>query len=253
MARAERYKLVSKPPFWVSIHRSIDWAFTLPLQPFFYFPNDGKIQVTVLSFDVLPVVGDRVFISGQTSISGYHIVADVLGTNSVVLDTPYPSVVVNATPLRLAHVDLPVVKVYSGYRLGDLVINGVDLSTLQPYTLVGEFIPQPDLNGIININLSGWAKAAIDAPYQYNFTGQSTDFNLTMVNGDVVKLSDYIRLQFYFNTGLKGENYCANSSLTASQLNRYYVNHNFISECGFVEVTNEKKTLIENYLIIEKS
>jgi hypothetical protein len=149
-------------------------------------------------------------------------------------------------------VDLPSVTVYAGWNSGELIIGGVDMSTVQPYKLIATFRPEADLNGRLRFNLSGYAQAAFPTPYKILYNIDEVNYNID--NGPIiVGGKEYIYLRHFFNGSLKGFNYVANSGLTVEDLNRYYVKANSISECGFTKLfidgdRQETRTINENQI-----
>jgi hypothetical protein len=166
------------------------------------------------------------------------------------LQTAYPSTVISSVGAGCEFVDLPSVTVYSGWNVGELIIGGVDMSTVQPYKLIATFRPEADLNGRLRFNLSGYAQAAFPTPYKIHYNLDEVNYNI-FTGTITVGGKEYIYLRHFFNGSLKGENYVANSGLTVDDLNRYYVKANSISECGFTKLlidgsADDKRTINEN-------
>ncbi len=180
------------------------------------------------------------------------MVKSITNQSNFTLQTAYPSTVISSVGAGCEFVDLPSVTVYSGWQVGELIIGGVDMSTVQPYKLIATFRPEADLNGRLRFNLSGYAQAAFPTPYKILYNIDEVNYNID--NGPViVGGKEYIYLRHFFNGSLKGENYVANSGLTVEDLNRYYVKANSISECGFTKLlidgqSLETRTINENQI-----
>jgi hypothetical protein len=226
-------------------------VYSLPTRSFFYFPSNGFIQVVLTSsFSADLEVGSRIYFRNFGALTGFHVVKSITSQSNFTLQTPYPSTVISSVGAGCEFVDLPSVTVYAGWNSGELIIGGVDMSTVQPYKLIATFRPEADLNGRLRFNLSGYAQAAFPTPYKILYNIGEVNYNID--NGTtVVGGKEYIYLRHFFNGSLKGENYVANSGLTVEDLNRYYVKANSISQCGFTKLlidgeTQETRTINEN-------
>jgi hypothetical protein len=226
-------------------------VYSLPTRPFFYFPSNGLIQVVLTSsFSADLEVGSRIYFRNFGALTGFHVVKSITSQSNFTLQTAYPSTVISSIGAGCEFVDLPSVTVYSGWQVGELIIGGVDMSTVQPYKLIATFRPEADLNGRLRFNLSGYAQAAFPSPYKAGYNIDEVDYNIPS-GGLTVGGKEYIYLRHFFNGSLKGSNYVANSGLTVDDLNRYYVKANSISECGFTKLLidgspKEIRTINEN-------
>jgi hypothetical protein len=253
MSRANDYLLFQRPYKWVSAHREFTWIYSLPTRPFFYFNSGGLIQVVLTSsFSADLEVGSRIYFRNFGALTGFHVVKSITSQSDFTLQTAYPSTVISSVGAGCEFVDLPSVTVYSGWNSGELVIGGVDMSTVQPYKLIATFRPEADLNGRLRFNLSGYAQAAFPTPYKRLYNIDEVNYNID--NGPIiVGGKEYIYLRHFFNGSLKGENYVANSGLTVEDLNRYYVKANSINECGFTKllidgIREDAQTINENQI-----
>jgi hypothetical protein len=236
MSRANDYLLFQRPYKWVSAHREFTWIYSLPTRPFFYFETDGLIEVLLTSsFSADLEVGSRIYFRNFGALTGFHVVKSITSQSNFTLQTAYPSTVISSVGAGCEFVDLPSVTVYSGWQVGELIIGGVDMSTVQPYKLIATFRPEADLNGRLRFNLSGYAQAAFPTPYKILYNIDEVNYNI-FTGTITVGGKEYIYLRHFFNGSLKGENYVANSGLTVEDLNRYYVKANSISECGFTKL-----------------
>jgi len=236
MSRANEYLLVQRPYKWVSAHREFTWVYALPTRPFFYFDSGGLIRVVLTSsFTADLEVGSRIYFRNFGALTGFHVIKTITSQTDFTLQTAYPSTVISSVGAGCEFVDLPEVKVYSGWNTGELIIGGVDMSTVQPFTLIATFRPEADLTGRLRFNLSGYAQAAFPSPYRAGYNIDEVNYNI--VDGSIeVGGKEYIYLRHFFNGSLKGFNYVANSSLSVEDLNRYYVKANPINECGFTKL-----------------
>jgi hypothetical protein len=253
MSRANDYLLFQRPYKWVSAHREFTWIYSLPTRPFFYFETDGLIEVLLTSsFSADLEVGSRIYFRNFGALTGFHVVKSITSQSNFTLQTAYPSTFINPASAGCEFVDLPSVTVYSGWNVGELIIGGVDMSTVQPYKLIATFRPEADLNGRLRFNLSGYAQAAFPTPYKIQYNLDEVNYNI-FTGTITVGGKEYIYLRHFFNGSLKGENYVANSGLTVDDLNRYYVKANSISECGFTKLfidgdRQETRTINENQI-----
>jgi hypothetical protein len=250
MSRANEYLLKQRPAKWVSAHREFTWRYSLPFRPFFYYPDGGFIRVVLTSsFSADLLVGSRVYLRGFGSLTGYHVIKTVTSQTVITLETAYPSTVISSVGAQFEFVDLPTVTVYSGWNTGELIIGGVDMSTVQPFKLIATFKPETDLQGVINFNLCGYAQASFPTPYKAGYNIDEVNYNIPS-GGLTVTGKDYVYLRHFFNGSLKGFNYVANSALTEADLNRYYVLANPINEVNFVKLSinsnREIQTINEN-------
>ena len=251
MSRANDYLLFQRPYKWVSAHREFTWVYSLPTRSFFYFPSGGLIQVVLTSsFSADLEVGSRIYFRNFGALTGFHVVKSITSQSNFTLQTAYPSTVISSVGAGCEFVDLPSVTVYSGWQVGELIIGGVDMNTVQPYKLIATFRPEADLNGRLRFNLSGYAQAAFPSPYKAGYNIDEVDYNIPS-GGLTVGGKEYIYLRHFFNGSLKGSNYVANSGLTVEDLNRYYVKANTINECGFTKllidgIREDLQTINEN-------
>jgi hypothetical protein len=192
-------------------------------------------MVLTSSFSETLNSGERIYLRNFGALTGYHVIKTVTSQTNITLQTAYPSTVISSVGAGCEFVDLPSVTVYSGWIAGELIIGGVDMSTVQPYTLIATFKPESDINGRVRFNLSGYAQAAFPSPYKAGYNLDEVDYNIPS-GGLTVGGKEYIYLRHFFNGSLKGENYVANSGLTVEDLNRYYVKANPINECGFTKL-----------------
>ena len=253
MSRANDYLLFQRPYKWVSAHREFTWIYALPTRPFFYFETDGLIEVLLTSsFSADLEVGSRIYFRNFGALTGFHVVKSITSQSNFTLQTAYPSTVISSVGAGCEFVDLPSVTVYSGWQVGELIIGGVDMSTVQPYKLIATFRPEADLNGRLRFNLSGYAQAAFPSPYKAGYNIDEVDYNIPS-GGLTIGGKEYIYLRHFFNGSLKGSNYVANSGLTVEDLNRYYVKANTINECGFTKllidgIREDLQTINENQI-----
>ena len=253
MSRANEYLLFQRPYKWVSAHREFNWVYSLPTRPFWYTDSGGLIKVFLFSsFSGTLNIGERIYLRNFGALTGFHVVKSITSQSEFTLQTAYPSTFISPASAGCEFVDLPEVTVYSGWQVGELIIGGVDMNTVQPYKLIATFRPEADLNGRLRFNLSGYAQAAFPTPYKILYNIDEVNYNID--NGSiVVGGKEYIYLRHFFNGSLKGFNYVANSGLTVEDLNRYYVKANSISECGFTKLlidgeSQETRTINENQI-----
>jgi hypothetical protein len=199
MSRANDYLLFQRPYKWVSAHREFTWIYSLPTRPFFYFPSNGFIQVVLTSsFSADLEVGSRIYFRNFGALTGFHVIKTITSQSGLYFANGLSeSTVISSVGAGCEFVDLPEVTVYSGWNTGELIIGGVDMSTVQPFTLIATFRPEADLTGRLRFNLSGYAQAAFPSPYRAGYNIDEVNYNI--VDGSIeVGGKEYIYLTTLF-------------------------------------------------------
>jgi hypothetical protein len=197
------------PSFWSSANDDVIYTFTFNGYAIDSVTNDGgyaKINL-FYDFDVLPIIGDQIYISGSV-YDGVFKILTVTGTSSVTINTPYVSSI-TSNLYNCYHLRVPTFSFYKGF-------NGIeDFPGELPYTKVIDIKPSVLYNsttGIpyLSINLKGSVKYIFNI--LPNTVANSTDFS--MFNA--------IRLTWDSNSTISGEafdyNLILNSSITNDEL-----------------------------------
>lgn len=117
--------------------------------------STGTTRVNLQNdFDVTPIPGEYLFIVGSI-YSGRYLILSVIGTGSVIIDTPYiGSITSNA--FNCLHLRIPTFSLYKGYDVSEAYPSDL------PLTKVVDIKPSIifDITGVpyISINIQGIAK-----------------------------------------------------------------------------------------------
>jgi len=226
--------LLKQPFFWSSAHRETKFTFDFPAivlngSTSFLLEESSTGKMTFLytgiTFSPAPVAGEYLYVDSGI-YKGYHRVtgfATVSGFNAAYTDTDF---IANQTSGNVKHITSHVFEVYIGYQTGAL-------SSLLPYTKIAEFRSEANVDGLLEVNISGYLKRIFDVVNSNDLTtfgGQTVLYNL--FNQYTLILDGAI--QFVGNT--------LNSSLTMFELNRDYVDtglslnsmdfQNYFRSCG---------------------
>jgi len=226
--------ITKQPFFWSSAHQATKFTFDFPRivlngTTATLVENDdtGKLTFfyTGITFSPAPVAGEYLYVDSGI-YKGYHRVtgfASISGFNAAYTDTDF---IANQTSGLVKHITSHTFEVYKGYQTGDL-------ATLLPYTKIAEFRSEANVDGLLEVNVSGYLKRIFDIVNSNETTtvgGQTVYYNL--FNQYTLILDGAI--QFVGNT--------LNSSLTMFELNRDYVDtglmlnsmdyQNYYRSCG---------------------
>ena len=198
--------LVTKPFFWVSAHREIVFRFN-----YIYhytvqvvYNQDGNAMFQFADDGIhYQSVGDYIWIDSGI-YKGYHRIISIPVPFIYETSSPY---IGTATGAQLWYVENSLFTIYSGYSSGFL-------SSLLPYTLIATFRPEPNLDGELIVDVSGYVNKIFDtlnSNLHTDFFGYDVYYNLfnhidVLVNGVVVSSHAVL-----------------NASITSLELNRDYV------------------------------
>jgi len=227
------YTLRKRPAEWVSAHDVCMFEYRLPQGIISTtINNGGKVQfVLSTAFPITPLVGDRVFVTGNSIYKGYHVITEVIDANNIVLNVDYVSVVSGSVPIWLAV--SPVIKVFAGWDVGELTVNTVDgvkdFSDFQPKRLVGEFMPEPSLDGYLRFDIHGYLKAALPTPYEPYEMPNESQFNFQLSSSTFfINMLLFTKVDVMLNDARAVTLNVANTGLSMSEWNRYYAPYNLI-------------------------
>lgn len=232
-----KYKLISRPPKWVSAHRENRLKVRLPQSLISSGVNSSGFLRLLLSgaFPTPLAVGDRIYIPNLSPYTGYHTITAVNSQIDIVLSTAYQAAIGGAAVVW--SVDLPIIRIYKGYKQSELIISHdvgtTDLYDLLPYTLVAQFLPEPDATGYIDFDICGYLKTVIDSPYiaAYNPDEDSKLYPVSILGVQAFQYAPlyYNRVQVVVEVsgatskGILCEMYACNASITTDELNRNFV------------------------------
>lgn len=204
-------KIIKKPYYWVSAHREIEYVFEYDLK--FALTNvvgNGGFAVFIFVSDGIHSlnIGDYIYCDTAPYI-GYHKVAEKIFSNWYKTETTFDlgNPVSSGT---ISFVQDKVFTLYSGYESGAL-------SSLLPYTKIAEFKPEPNKNGQLVVNISGYVNKIFDVIHSYK---------TTLVGSLSVYYNLFNQITLLINgvgIGDAGTLMCLNSSITSFELNRDYV------------------------------
>lgn len=217
--------ILQRPAKWISAHRNCVFRFGIPTQMAFGGYNAsgylGIVMTTSFGAAGTPAVGDRLYIYGGT-YEGFVTVREVVSTIQFVTESTWVGSMYNE---QVGFVNKPTFSVYKGYRVGEVILNGQDLSEWQPYELVGEFIPDVGTDGVMEFDIYEYLKAAMSAPnYGYNQDEENKIVNKG--DGEDYIPLNYNKIELVLGGGIVSLHYVANTGLTTNDLNRYYVDTN---------------------------
>ncbi len=227
---ATDYRLTATPPKWISAHRDNNYTMRLPSTDASSGYNDGSGFLKVNLSGAFPYtveVGQRIYITTSPYI-GFHIVKTVHSSIQITFETAFISTFGGAVTLYQAV--LPEISIYKGYKLGEMIIphsgGTVDLSTVNPYTLVATIQPEAGVDGFVRFNICGFTKTVIDAPYVGAYNPDQTDYNFEIVTFpfSLDYNSKYFnRVRLELNGGYIADHYAVNSAVSSYELNRDFV------------------------------
>lgn len=220
-----RYKCLSQPAKWVSAHRKNEYKFRLPQQIVGSSYNAGGYLGIILSgaFPYALNVGDRVYIPNNGTITGFHTIKSITSSLQFVLNTVAN---VSGSGFVIWQCYLPTVKIYKGYKAGELVLTyntgTIDLFDIMPYELVAEFKPEVDFDGYVKFDICGYLKTVIESPFKVAYNADETSYNypygLTTYTPKY-----YNKVELILEDTLINTHYSANASITTDELNREFV------------------------------
>lgn len=219
-----KYKVVQRPPLWMSAHRENIFRVRPPqtLINSIVDNADGTFTVNLQSsFGISLEVGERVFIPLINYKYGkFYIIKEVATSTKITVYGDYEG---NTFGSVIWYILKPLVQIYGGWELGELIIEGVDMFTVQPVKLLGEFYPETAFDGYFEFDICGYLKASLPTPYKYAYNDTETNYNIPTTDYEVIaKGYNIIRVVMNGHT-LIGTHYVANSSITTAELNRNFV------------------------------
>lgn len=221
---SKSFKSVQQPAKWLSAHRENFFKIRLPVGAISFLTDntDGTFTITLsTAFTTTIVEGDRVFIPLTSGYYGkYFYVETVITQNQFTVIGDFEANLTGAATIYI--VRFPEVKLYAGWDVGELIIGGVDMATIQPIKQIADFSPEPDFTGFINFDVSGYLKASLPSPYKYAYSDTEDNKNIPVSNYEVLA-ANYTIVRMVVGRTLWATNYVANSSITTHELNQKFV------------------------------
>lgn len=207
--------LVKQPFFWSSAHRETKFTFdfdSLEVDGVFAFlledVDTGKLAFlyTGSVFPTTPEAGQFIYVDSGI-YKGYHLITE-FGTASgffhIFTDTDF---IANQLTGNVKLITSHVFEIYAGYQTGDL-------ADLLPYTKIAEFISEANLNGFLEVNVSGYLKKLFDV----------IDSNTTTeIAGSDTWYNTFNQFQVLLDGAVLFTGMTLNASIDQYELNRDYV------------------------------
>jgi len=199
-------RIFKKPFRWISAHReslfTFNYDYSFPLiavgddsgKAVFIFAGDGIHEQTV---------GDLIYVTSGV-YKGYHKITELLYANWYKTETQYTTLQNGG---NVTFVEDAVFTLYSGYSTGAL-------STLLPYTKIAEFKPEPNSDGQLVVNISGYVNKIFDVI-------NSND--TTAVGSLVVYYNLFNQVKLFIDNSFVNTNMAANAAISMYELNQLYV------------------------------
>lgn len=222
------YTMKSRPPKWVSAHRKCEFRYAITGTIIGSAYNDGngyyKINLFSAFFQTL-AVGDRVFISGSTYLNGFQVIREVHSSIQYTLEAEY---VLDDNGI-IQPVILPTVTLYKGYTDNELILplypsGSLDLYDIQPQELLATFQPEAGSDGFIQFDISGYLKAALLNPYKVAYNDTETDYIYAKSGTEDWLPMNTAKIEMYIEGNKEITLIAVNSSITSSELIRYFQN-----------------------------
>jgi hypothetical protein len=163
----------------------------------FAFTGDGINSVPIGGYIYI----DSGFYKGYHKVTEYFLY-DTWYKTETAFDLGFP-----VTSGNLTFVTNGVFELYSGYETGDL-------ATLLPYTKIAEFAPEPNLDGQLVVNISGYINKIFDVI-------NSND--TTTIGASTVYYNLFNKVTLLIDGVYQLELMALNSAITSLELNRDYV------------------------------
>lgn len=196
-----------KPFLWVSAHREIKFTFEFDLHYTIqgFFNVGGKLSIQFADDGIhSQSVGDYVWVN-TGGYSGYHKITEITTSFIYLTDTDYSGF--QAAGNQIYFVEDAVFKIYAGYASGFL-------STLLPYQLVATFKPEPNLEGKLVVDISGYVNKLFDV-LNSNDTTDYFGFN--------VFYNLFNQVEIFVDDVFKSRHNVLNASISMFELNRDYI------------------------------
>lgn len=198
--------IVTKPFRWIAAHREAKFVFDYPnVFDLTAVGDDGGKAVFIFDSDGTHTqdVGDFIYIdSGE--YEGYHKITELLFNNWYKTETDYTTTQITGT---VTFIDDVIFTLKKGYESGGL-------STLLPYEQIAEFKPEPNLDGQLVVNISGYVNKIFDVI-------NSND--TTTIGAYPVYYNTFNKVELFIDDVFISTHMVANSAITMFELNTDYV------------------------------
>ena len=166
MAIQKNYRQIKFPAQWVSAYQPIRYTFDVPTENGTFTDNLGFVQVDGGVFrnsDTLLQVGDLIYITVGV-YKGYHTVKEVIGYSylfgspilvTYTLNTSFTTNDGGASR-EIKYMQPPLFYVYKGYQDSEVIGTNP-----YPYVQAASFLPEGNLNGFLEFNISGYVQSCL--------------------------------------------------------------------------------------------
>lgn len=164
------------PVLWQSANDDVIYTFDFKQYEISLFINSGgylKLYVWP-NFDVLPVVGEYIFIDNNVYF-GIHKITTVNAINEIIVDTPYVAPTVGVVSY-VRHLRVPTFSLYKGFKGHEAYSSNL------PYTLVSRIKPSIfyDSNALPYISLN--IRGLVSRIFETGFTIKNGAYDFSMFN-----------------------------------------------------------------------
>lgn len=205
--------LVRRPFNWVSAHREVTFTFDYDFRYEIITGSDvdGKLAILFYNDGIHSLVaGDYVYITTGNN-QGYHKIQEVFGANIYIMETDYT---LAQSGGELVFIEDHVITITVGYNTGQA---NAALVEAQPYKVIAEFKPEPNIDGQLVFNISGYLNKLFDVMNSndtISFTGITLYPNL------------FAQYQVLIDGAWVFTGNVLNAAITQYELNRDYVGTN---------------------------
>lgn len=198
--------VVKKPFYWVSAHRPVEFTLDYPLVfPIDYVVGNNGFAVFIFTGDGINSLTVGQYLYCNSGIyKGFHKVSEILFSNWYKTETVFT---VTQLGGELTFIQDEVFTIYSGYDSGDL-------SPLLPSTLIATFKPEPNIDGQLVVNISGYINKIFDV---------INSFDTALVGPDKIFYNTFNKVRVFINGVFLSEHMVLNSAITSLELNDMYV------------------------------
>jgi len=219
MATLKNYTQLSRPPYWVSAHRPIEYLYDVPTENAIIFDqnNEGFMSFwsgIFMNNPNLVQVGDLVYV--VTGIyKGFHTVKSVQNsptTQLIVTNTPFTGF----SNSEVKYAEPPVFTIMRGWKAGE-----VAYTNPYDYKVLTTFQPELNLDGQLYFDISGYIQSGL-TPITHPQQGSFYSANVNRYQ----EFNIYFPFRLLTPTAEGVIHYGLNSGISTEELNAKYINTN---------------------------
>lgn len=198
--------IIKKPFYWVSAHRPVEFTLDYELVfPIDYVVGSNGFAVFIFTGDGVNSLSVGQYLYVDSGIyKGYHKVTELLFANWYKTETLYTDTQYGG---NLTFIQDKVFTIYSGYDTGPL-------ASLLPYTLIATFKPEPNIDGQLVVNISGYINKIFDV---------INSIETTTIGANDVYYNLFNKIKIFIDDVYLSEHMVLNSAITSLELNMNYV------------------------------